>query len=169
MSANNKKCAMLHMLRHILVPVFLFSMALPLAAAEFVPYPGKREARLVDVTAPDRVVLLFNTDSTGFTRTLEIQVPGITLAQDTPRASDCERAAAARAMGVTRDFLSNASRLYVKDVRMQNSADDYATSEVLSDQGSLAQALVDAGVAVRGSADGVDWCALAQKAPAAAR
>ncbi len=163
MFANNKEHSISCLLRHIILPVFLFSFVLPLTAAEFVPYPGKRDARLVDVTAPDRVVLLFDTDSTGFTRTLEIQVPGITLAQDTPRASECERAAAARAMGVTRDFLSNAVHLYVKDVRMQNSADDHAISEVLSERGGLAQALVDAGVAVRGGADGVDWCALSPK------
>ncbi|HHO69755.1 MAG TPA: hypothetical protein ENK12_12060 [Gammaproteobacteria bacterium] len=139
----------------VLASMFFTAAAL---AAAFVPYPGKREATLVDVEAPARVVLSFNTDSTGFTRVLHVRPPGLVVARDTPQADECERRAAQKALQVTREFLTGARKLYVEDVRMENSADEDAVAEVLSDRGSLSQALIDAGVARRDGGRSVDWC-----------
>lgn len=128
------------------------------SAAAFVPYPGKRPAVLIDVEAPDSIVLSFNTDSTGFTRLLRIHPPGLRVARDTPQSSDCERAAAEKALQVAREFLSGARKIYVRDVRMENGADEDGVSPVLTDRGSLSQALIDAGVARRDDGRPVDWC-----------
>ena len=151
-------------LRTYKVPVLagilsLFSASL-VYAAEFVPYPGKREATLVSVEAPDRVRLTFNTDATGFFRTLSFRLPGIVVAADTPQADECERAAAHRALGFTEKFLADADKIYVQDMRMQNSADEEAISPILTDRGSLSSALVKAGLARPDSVDpGTSWCA----------
>ncbi|GEM_PF-903400 len=142
--------------RQTLLALLLFSAVA--SAAAFVPYPGKREATLVNVEAVDSIVLSFDTDSTGFTRVLSIHLPGLRLPRDTPRSDECERRAAHKALQVTREFLAGARKLYVEDVRMENSADRDAVAEVLSDRGSLSQALVDAGVARRDDGRPVDWC-----------
>lgn len=128
-------------------------------AVEFVPYPGKRLVTLVNVEAPNLVSVTFNTDETGFFRTLRIRLPGIVVAQDTPQADECERAAAKKALGFTQDFLAKAKKLYVQDMRMENSADEEAISPILTDKGSLSAALLKAGLARPDSIDpDAPWC-----------
>jgi len=129
-------------------------------AVEFVPYPGKREVTLVSVEAPDRARVTFNTDATGFFRTLSIQLPGIVVAADTPQADECERAAAQRALGFTEAFLNGAEKIYVKDMRMENSADEEAISPLLTNKGSLSSALIEEGLARSDTVDpDKSWCA----------
>ncbi len=138
--------------------LLVFSASLAYAA-EFVPYPGKREVTLVSVEAPDRARVTFNTDATGFFRTLSIQLPGIVVAADTPQADECERAAAQRALGFTEAFLGGAEKLYVEDMRMENSADEEAVSALLTDQGSLSSALIKEGLARPDTVDpDQSWC-----------
>lgn len=128
-------------------------------AVEFVPYPGKREATLVSVQAPNLVSVTFNTDATGFFRTLRIRVPGIVVAQDTPQADECEREAARKAMSFTQDFLAGAKKIYVQDMLMENAADEEATSPILTDKGSLSAALIKEGLARPDTVDpDVPWC-----------
>lgn len=129
-------------------------------AVEFVPYPGKREVTLVSVEAPDRVKVTFNTDATGFFRTLDILLPGIVIAEDTPQADECERAAAQRALSFTEAFLADADKIYVQDMRMQDSADEEAFSPILTDKGSLSSVLIKEGLARPDSvAPETSWCA----------
>ncbi len=128
-------------------------------AAEFVPYPGKRPVTLVSVEAPNLVVVTFNTDATGFFRTVGIRLPGIVVAQDTPQSDDCEREAAHRALSFTQDFLADAKKIYVQDMRMENSADEEATSPILTDKGNLSAVLIEEGLARPDSVDpDVSWC-----------
>jgi len=139
--------------------LFLFSASLAYAV-EFVPYPGKREVTLVSVEAPDRARVTFNTDATGFFRTLSIQLPGIVVAEDTPQADECERAAAQRALGFTKAFLNGAEKLYVKDMLMENSADEEAVSPLLTNKESLSSALINEGLARPDTVDpDQSWCA----------
>lgn len=134
----------------------LSSLAL---AVEFVPYPGKRAATLVDVVAPNLIFVTFDTDETGFTRAMRIRLPGLVVAQDTPQADKCEREAAAKAMRLTRDFLASVKKIYVKDMRMENAADDEAISPILTDKGSLSTFLVKEGLARPDSVDpDTPWC-----------
>lgn len=129
------------------------------SAVSFVPYPGKREVTLVRVEAPDLVFVTFNTDAIGFFRTLGIRLPGIAVAQDTPQADECERAAAKKALGFTREFLAGAKKIYVQDMRMENSADEEAVSPILTDKGSLSAALINEGLARPDSVDpSASWC-----------
>jgi endonuclease YncB( thermonuclease family) len=128
-------------------------------ANAFVPYPGKREATLARVQAPNLVFLTFDTDATGFMRTLGIRMPGIVVAQDTPRADACEREAAARALGFVNEFLAGVKKIYVQDVTMENSADEEAVSPIITDKGSLSAAMIKEGVARPDSVDPTTpWC-----------
>lgn len=128
-------------------------------AVEFVPYPGKRAATLNEVIEPNLIFVTFDTDATGFTRSMRIRLPGLVVAQDTPQADECEREAAAKAMGLTQDFLASAKKLYVQDMRMENAADEEAISPILTDKGSLSTFLVKEGLARPDSVDpDTPWC-----------
>jgi len=143
----------------VVTGILAISLSTLAMAVEFVPYPGKREATLVRVEAPDRVVLTFNTDATGFVRSLAIRLPGIVVAQDTPQADECERAAAKKAMGFTEDFMVKAKKIYVQDMRMENAADLEAVSPILTDKGSLSAALIEEGLARPDTVDpDTPWC-----------
>jgi hypothetical protein len=143
----------------LLAGVLACAVSSAVLANSFVPYPGKREATLARVEAPNLVFLTFDTDATGFMRTLGIRMPGIVVAQNTPRADACERAAAARALGFVNDFLAGAKEIYVQDVRMENSADAEAVSPILTDKGSLSAAMIKEGVARSDSVDpDTSWC-----------
>lgn len=143
----------------VLAGVLAVSLSAMALAVEFVPYPGKREATLVRVDAPNIIVLTFDTDAAGFFRTIRVRLPGIVVAQDTPQADDCEREAAHRALSFTQKFLADAKKIYIQDMRMQNSADEEGISPVLTDRGSLSAALENAGIARPDSINpDVPWC-----------
>jgi len=126
---------------------------------DFVPYAGKREVTVARIDAPNIIAVTFNTDAYGFTRTLRVHLPGLVVAQDTPQADECERAAARKAMGFTEDFLAAAKKIYVQDMRMADSADDDATSPILTDKGGLSAALIKEGIARKDTvAADVSWC-----------
>jgi endonuclease YncB( thermonuclease family) len=128
-------------------------------AVEFVPYPGKRQVTLVNVEAPNLIVVTFDTDAAGFFRTLRIRLPGIVVARDTPQADDCEREAAQRAMAFTQDFLASAKQIHVQDMRMENSADEEAISPILTNKGNLSAFLIKEGLARPDTVDpDAPWC-----------
>ncbi|TCK18219.1 hypothetical protein DFR30_1494 [Thiogranum longum] len=142
-----------------MVCVLALSVSIQAIAATFIPYPGKRPVTLVRLDAPDRVVVTFNTDATGFFRTLVIKLPGIVVARDTPQSDDCEREAAQKALPFAQGFLESAKEIYVEDMRMENSADDEAVSLILTDKGSLSSALIKEGLARPASIDpDTPWC-----------
>ena len=122
------------------------------------PYPGKRQVRLVAVNAPETVVVNFETWP-GFQRNFRVTVPGLDVPEDTPNAPDCQRELAARALAFTRHFLSNAKKIFIQDISMENSASEDATSPILTEKGSLAEALIKEGLARPDSVDPREpWC-----------
>ncbi|HHJ17588.1 MAG TPA: hypothetical protein ENJ80_12900 [Gammaproteobacteria bacterium] len=141
----------------------LFAGSLALLAsgmtfAEYVPFPGKLEVRLLDVVAPNVVFVNFEAWP-GFPRSVQITLPGLAVPEDTPQSDDCEREKAARAAAFTRDFLADAKKIYVQDMRMETSADKEAVSPILTDKGSLASVLEKEGLARPDSVDpDTSWC-----------
>jgi hypothetical protein len=128
-------------------------------AETFAPYPGKREVTVARIEEPNLIFVTFNTDATGFFRTLGIRMPGIEIAQDRPQSDACEREAAARALGFVEDYLADAKKIYVQDMQMENSADEEAISPILTEKGSLSAAMIEEGVARPDSVDpDTSWC-----------
>jgi len=143
----------------LLTGVLAVSLSTMVIADEFVPYMGKREATLVRVDAPNLIVVTFDTDAIGFFRTIRVRLPGIVIARDTPQADDCEREAAQKALAFTQKFLADAEKIYIKDMRMQNSADEEGISPILTNKGSLSAALIKEKIARSDSVDSdVPWC-----------
>lgn len=143
----------------ILTGVLVLLASTMVLAKPFVPYPGKREATVARVEEPNLIFVTFDTDATGFMRTLGIRMPGIVVARDTPEADPCEREAAARALDFVKDYLADAKKIYVQDILMENSADEEAVSPILTDKGSLSAAMIEEGLARPDSVDPkTPWC-----------
>lgn len=133
-------------------------LASTLVLADYVPFPGKLEVRLLDVVAPN--VIFVNFESwPGFPHSVQIILPGLAVPEDTPQSDDCEREKASRAVSFAREFLADAKKIYVQDMRMETSADKQAFSPILTDKGSLATALEKEGLARPDSVDpDTGWC-----------
>ncbi len=135
--------------------VFLY---LPLARADYVPFPGRIPVTVVGVESPRDVVVSYETWP-GFRRDTVVRLPGVVVPEDTPGSPPCERELAARALAFTRGFIDDASRVWIQDMRMETSADPVGYSDVLTDHGSLKAALTAAGLARSEThASGGGWC-----------
>ena len=129
-----------------------------LNAAEYVPYPGRMMGKLVSVDSPITVTLTMQTWP-GFFRDFTVTMPGIVVPEDTSGAPDCQRELAAKAMTFTREFLADAKKIIAPDMRMENSADKNAIAPILTDKGSLGEALIAEGLARPDSVDPTKpWC-----------
>ncbi|HEN46837.1 MAG TPA: hypothetical protein ENI75_00555 [Mizugakiibacter sp.] len=129
-----------------------------LALAEYVPFPGKLAVHLLEVQAPNIIFVNFETWP-GFLRSVQVILPDTAVPEDTPQADSCEREKAHKALGFTQEFLAAAKKIYVKDMRMNTSADEQAYSEILTDKGSLSQALKKEGLARSESVPAdTSWC-----------
>lgn len=143
-----------------LITMLTFLTLSPFAIAkDYVPFPGKLQVHLLNVDAANIIYVNFESWP-GFRRGVRIILPRITLPADTPLADDCEREKAARALAFTQEFTKNAGKLYIKDLRMQTSADPEGYSDLYSDkQGSLIQSLKQEGLARDDSVPtDTSWC-----------
>lgn len=126
--------------------------------ADYVPFPGKIQVSVVSVDAPSEIVVSYETWP-GFRRNTLIKLPGIDIPKDTPQSDDCEREKAAKAMEFTQQFIGEAEKIFVKDMRMETSASEEAYSDILTNHGSLSQALKAEGLARPDSvAPDTSWC-----------
>ena len=117
--------------------------------ADYVPFPGKIQVSVVSVDAPSEIVVSYETWP-GFRRNTLIKLPGIDI---------CEREKAAKAMEFTQQFIGEAEKIFVKDMRMETSASEEAYSDILTNHGSLSQALKAEGLARPDSvAPDTSWC-----------
>lgn len=135
----------------------LFAAA-PVGAAEYVPYPGTYPARLKSVETPARFVFEIPV-WTGFTRVFTITLPGVAVPRSTGGAPACERELANRAKNFSESFLTQALRVEVHDITMQDSSDANAKAPVFTNVGSLAEALKKNGFARSSDvASDTPWC-----------
>lgn len=129
-----------------------------LAGAAYVPYPGKLQARPVNVESP-RIVTVNLETWPGFARNFRVTVPGIALPEDHSSTPACERELAARALAFTQEYVFGAKTLFVQDMAMESSAAEDALSPILTERGSLAAQLIKEGLARPDTVDPKEpWC-----------
>ncbi len=123
----------------------------------FVPFPGSWPAKLVAVEASNQVRL--QTNIWDQDRTFLVSLPGLVVPSNRPGAPACERELAAAGKAFADQYLRSAEKIELGELRMLSSVATEASSPVVTDQGSLADALVKAGYARRqGSGDSAPWC-----------
>ncbi len=128
------------------------------SVADFEPYPGKHQVRLISVDAANILTVNFETWP-GFGTTISVTLPDLTLPGYRMEPSACELELAQKALLFTVDFVSSAKNISINNLRMETSADEYGTANVSTEKGSLAQALIKEGLARSSSVDSeTPWC-----------
>ncbi len=141
--------------------VLLMSLSMIVSSsvfADYVPYPGKKQVRLISIEAANIVVINFETWP-GYGKTVKIKLPDLVLPASSAKPPLCEIKLAKKALKFTQAYLKSFKKVTVEDMRMKTSADNEAISSVYTTKGSLAQALIKKGLA-RSSAIKLNkpWC-----------
>ena len=128
------------------------------SVADYVPYPGKIPVKLIEIEAPNIIMINFETWP-GFSRDFKVTLPGIQVPEDSSAVELCERKLAQKAIALTRNFLINAKDIRVWDMRMETSADTDVIAPIYTKQGGLIEALTRQGLARPDSVDPTTpWC-----------
>lgn len=123
----------------------------------FVPFPGSWPAELVAVESSNQIRL--RTNIWDQERTFLITLPGLVVPSNRPGTPTCERELAAAGKAFADRYLRTAEKIELSELKMLSSVATEAASPVLTDQGSLSDALVKEGYARRqGSANDASWC-----------
>ncbi len=121
-------------------------------------FPGKYKAKLIDVEAAN-VVNLYVDVWSGYPRSFRISLPGIAIPVATPKAPACQIEMVQKAEDLTRDFMSEAEFIEVRNIKMENTGGQDATSDVYTDKGSLISKLKSEGLARPASTKPTKpWC-----------
>lgn len=141
--------------------VFIASLMLMLSSvafADYVPYPGKKQVKLVSIEAANILVINFETWP-GYGKTLKIKLPDLVLPGSSAKPSLCELKLAKKALKFTKSYLKSLKKVTVEDMRMETSADNNAISPIYTSKGSLAQGLIKKGLARSSSTkSNKPWC-----------
>ncbi len=116
------------------------------AAKSYSPYGAKLPAKLVGVKSASAISVEAETWP-GFNRAFTISLAGIQVPQNSPTADRCERELAKKAQAFVEDFLADTQQVELRDMKMDHSAQQEAVADIATGKGSLAQALVNEGLA----------------------
>lgn len=124
-------------------------------AETYNPYPGKIAAKLVNVVSASVVELEAETWP-GFKRTFTVTLPDVQVPRS-DGATVCQRQMAEEAKAFTASYLSNASAIHLSGLQMANSAEQNASGQITTNQGSLIDALKGKGF-VKAADNSEPWC-----------
>ncbi|NOR69730.1 MAG: hypothetical protein GQ532_08585 [Methylomarinum sp.] len=126
-------------------------------AQDYNPYPGKLSAQVVNVVSASTINIEAETWP-GYSKTFKVSLPNIQVPSSNSEKI-CQRKLAEQALAFTQDFLAAGTTITVSDLKMANSSSLSATAKILTNQGSLTDALISHGFAR--SAENVTeepWC-----------
>ncbi len=104
------------------------------------PFPGKLPANIVDIEAPNIIHVNIETWP-GFRRDFRVTLPNLLLPGQDELIEECELELSQWAYDFTFNFLSEATTIHVKDMKMENSASKDAISTIYTNNGTLDNAL----------------------------
>jgi len=122
------------------------------------PYPENMSAKLIAVTSASQIDVSAETWP-GFTRTFSISLVGIEVPQDKAGVKPCQSKLAKKALSFIKDYLKNANKIAISNMTMETSADQQVKADLITERGSLAQALLNQGLARSSTINpGEPWC-----------
>lgn len=124
-------------------------------AETYNPYPGKLPAKVVNVASASVIDLEAETWP-GYSRTFRVSLPDIQV-PNSNSAKVCQRKLAEKAKAFAEDYLANADSIALSDLQMSNSAEQSVSGQILTNQGSLVEALKRNGFA-RSIDNKEPWC-----------
>lgn len=128
------------------------------AAELFNAYPGKFKSTLISVEAANIVNLSVDVWP-GYPRNLRITLPNIAVPVNHSEAPDCQIALVQQALDFTNEFMTEAKDIEVRNIKMENTGQEEAVTNIYTNQGSLASKLTEKGLARPASAEITKpWC-----------
>ena len=141
LSTFNKKAGL-----SLVSGAIMFLAAFSVDAGSAVAFPGKYKAKLVSIDAAN-VISLYVDVWAGYPRSFKVSLPGVAIPVVTLKTPVCQVALLKKAEALTNEFINDAEFIEVKDIRMENTAGQDATSEIYTNKGSLSAKLKAEGVA----------------------
>lgn len=138
---------------------FVLSSSLAVASdTSFNAYPGTYEASFLNVEAAN-IINVSAKVWTGYPKSLRITLPNIDVPVNHAKAPVCQAKMVQDALDFTNKFMSEAKKVQVSDIYMDNTASSDATTNIVTNAGSLADALLSKGLARPASIDKKQpWC-----------
>lgn len=122
------------------VMMAIFAASFSTVTVAGVPFPGKLPVEVVKVEAANIIHVRLETWP-GFRRDMRIFLPNLLLPAQGLEPKECEYELAQMAYEFTVNFLENATDIHVNDMWMEHSASTDAISSILTNNGSLDNAL----------------------------
>ncbi len=104
------------------------------------PFPGKLPATIVNIEAANIIHVNIETWP-GFRRDFRVTLPNLVVPGQGEDIMECELELAQLAYDFAVNFLSDSTTVHVKDMQMDNSSSEDATSSIYTNKGSLDNAL----------------------------
>lgn len=138
--------------------ITMLGVVFSVTAEPYNAYPGKYKSTLISVEAANIVYLSVDVWA-GYPRNFRITLPNIAVPVNHPKAPVCQIELIQKALDFTNEFMANAQSIEVKDLKMENTGEEDAVTNVYTDQGSLASELTKEGLARPASVDVTKpWC-----------
>lgn len=138
-------------------PAIMTDSTAPQLASEYLAYPGSLPSKVMAVQSAARVVLEVAV-WTGMTRTFTVTVPDIDVPRTSADAPKCERDLAEKSIAFAQQFLGNTKHVLARDLRMHDTGGDVAKGAIITEAGSLADALKSKGFARSPDKSNTPWC-----------
>jgi len=141
-----------------LAVMFLLSSMFPAVAGSYLAYEGKFNAYVLSVEAANVINVSVDVWA-GFPRTFRVTLPNTAVPINHPKAPACQLELVQKALDFTNDFLKNAKKVEVRNIKLKKSSDTDIELNIYTEKGSLAQKLKAAGLARPVSVDKLKpWC-----------
>jgi len=138
--------------------ITLLCVAFSVTAEPFNAYPGKYKSKLISVEAAN-VVRLSVDVWPGYPKSLRITLPDIAIPVNYPEAPACQIELVKKALDFTNEFMAQANGIEVRDIKMENTGEEDAVTNIYTNQGSLASKLTEKGLARPASVEvSKPWC-----------
>lgn len=136
----------------------MLTVVFSVTAEPFNAYPGKYKSKLLNVEAANVVYLSVDVWP-GYPRNFRISLPNIAVPVNHPEAPACQIELVQKALDFTNEFMTEATYIEVRNIKMENTGEEDAVSNIYTNQGSLAAKLTKEGLARPASVDVFKpWC-----------
>jgi len=124
----------------------------------FNAYPGAYTAKILSVKGTNEIELLAYV-WTGYPKNLVASLQGIAVPEINEKSPVCEKKIAEKGLAFTEEFLAKSKKVELHDIYMKDTSTRDGITTISTEEGSLATALINKGLARSSSVDKkTPWC-----------
>ncbi len=134
------------------------SVAMTANAIPTKSYPGKFKSTVANIEAAN-IIHVNSAVWPGYPRLFRITLPSIKVPQSFATAPACQNELAEKALNFTKEFLSNAKSIEVRDIYMESTGKIDGLSDIYTNNGTLVKSLKQEGLARSADIEeSTPWC-----------